>query len=50
VAHDAHRDQGRETTMQYILINYVKEDGWSKLTKAEQEQGMAAYIGVLGRP
>jgi hypothetical protein len=30
--------------MQYMLMNYVKEDGWSKLTKAEQEQGMAAYM------
>jgi hypothetical protein len=29
--------------MQYILINYVNEGGWSKLTTAEQEQGMAAY-------
>ena len=30
--------------MQYILMSYVQEAGWSKLTKAEQEQGMAAYI------
>ncbi len=29
--------------MQYILMNYVQEDGWTKLTKAEQQQGMAAY-------
>jgi hypothetical protein len=29
--------------MQYILINYVQEGGWTKLSKAEQEQGMAAY-------
>jgi hypothetical protein len=28
--------------MQYILLNYVQEDGWTRLTKAEQEQGMAA--------
>ena len=30
--------------MQYILMTYVPEDGWLKLTKAEQEQGMAAYM------
>src|ERR1700681_4048618 len=29
--------------MQYILMAYVDEGGWTKLTKAEQEQGMAAY-------
>ncbi len=35
--------------MQYILMLYVNEAGWpkltkAKLTKAEQEQGMAAYM------
>ena len=30
--------------MQYILMTYVQEDGWSRLTKAEQEQGVAAYM------
>jgi hypothetical protein len=30
--------------MQYILMTHVQEDGWTKLTKAEQEQGMAAYM------
>ncbi len=30
--------------MQYLLLLYVNEAGWSKLTKAEQEQGMAAYM------
>jgi hypothetical protein len=29
--------------MQYVLMIYVQEAGWSKLTQAEQEQGMAAY-------
>lgn len=29
--------------MQYILMAYVNENGWSKLTKTEQEQGIAAY-------
>jgi hypothetical protein len=29
--------------MQYILMLYVNEAGWTKLTKAEQEQGVAAY-------
>jgi hypothetical protein len=30
--------------MQYILMLYVNEAGWPKLTKAEQEQGIAAYV------
>ncbi len=30
--------------MQYMLMTYVQEDGWSRLTKAEQEQGAAAYM------
>jgi hypothetical protein len=30
--------------MQYILMLYVNEAGWPKLTKAQQEQGMAAYM------
>jgi hypothetical protein len=29
--------------MQYLLMLYVDEAGWPKLTKAEQERGMAAY-------
>jgi hypothetical protein len=29
--------------MQYLLMLYVDEGGWTKLTKAEQEQGAAAY-------
>ncbi|MGH9658250.1 MAG: YciI family protein [Bryobacteraceae bacterium] len=29
--------------MQCILMLYVQEAGWSMLTEAEQEQGMAAY-------
>ena len=29
--------------MQYILMLYVNEAGWPKLTQAQQEQGMAAY-------
>jgi hypothetical protein len=29
--------------MQYMLMLYVREGDWPKLTKAEQEQGMAAY-------
>jgi hypothetical protein len=36
-----------ETSMKYILMTYVKEDGWSALTKAEQEQGMAAYTSYI---
>lgn len=30
--------------MQYMLMTWVNENGWSKLTKAEQEQGAAAYM------
>ena len=29
--------------MQYLLMLYVNEAGWPKLSKAEQEQGVAAY-------
>jgi hypothetical protein len=29
--------------MQYMLLIHAEENGWSKLTKAEQEQGLAAY-------
>lgn len=29
--------------MQYLLMLYVNETGWPKLSKGEQEQGMAAY-------
>ncbi|SRR6266849_1338819 len=29
--------------MEYMLMVYVEEAGWSKLPKAAQEQGMAAY-------
>ena len=30
--------------MQYMLMTYVPEDGWNKLTPYEQERGMAAYM------
>ena len=29
--------------MKYMLMAYVQEDGWPKMSKAEQEQGLAAY-------
>jgi hypothetical protein len=29
--------------MQYLLMLYAQESGWNNLTKAEQEQGVAAY-------
>jgi hypothetical protein len=29
--------------MQYLLMLYVNEAGWLKLSKAEKEQGVAAY-------
>jgi hypothetical protein len=30
--------------MEYMLMLYIDESGWPKLTKAQQEQGMAAYL------
>ncbi|HTD95828.1 MAG TPA: YciI family protein [Edaphobacter sp.] len=30
--------------MQYLFLLYANESGWSTLTKAQQEQGVAAYI------
>lgn len=30
--------------MQFMLMTYVQESGWEKLTKAQQEQGAAAYM------
>ena len=30
--------------MQYLLMLHVEEAGWSKLTKAQQEEGAAAYL------
>ena len=29
--------------MQYLMMLYVNEAGWGKMTKAEQQQGEAAY-------
>ena len=29
--------------MKYILMAYVQESGWTSITKAQQEEGMAAY-------
>ena len=29
--------------MHYLLMLYANEDGWQALSKAEQEQGVAAY-------
>jgi hypothetical protein len=34
----------REESMQYLLMIYVNEEGWTRLTPAEQEQGVAAYM------
>jgi hypothetical protein len=30
--------------MKYMLMAYVNESGWPTMTKAEQEQGIAAYM------
>src|SRR3954463_16207732 len=42
--HDARLQPMTETPMQYILMAYVNEAGWTQMTKAEQEQGTAAYM------
>src|ERR1035438_4179212 len=34
----------RRPLMEYMLMAYVQESGWTQLTKAQQEQGMAAYM------
>jgi hypothetical protein len=33
-----------ERDMQYLLMLYSDESGWTKMTEAEQQQGMAAYM------
>ena len=33
--------------MKYMLMTYVNEAGWTRLTKAEQEQGVAAYVAYI---
>ncbi|MBB6142541.1 hypothetical protein HNQ77_000479 [Silvibacterium bohemicum] len=30
--------------MQYLLLLYAQESGWTNMSKSEQEQGMAAYM------
>jgi hypothetical protein len=30
--------------MKYILMDYVREEGWPKLTKAEKEHWLGAYL------
>jgi hypothetical protein len=30
--------------MQYLLLLHADESGWTRMNKAEQEQGMAAYM------
>jgi hypothetical protein len=33
--------------MQYILMDYVREEGWPKLTRAEQEHWLGAYRAFM---
>jgi hypothetical protein len=33
--------------MKYILMDYVREQGWPTLTKAEQEQWLGAYKAYM---
>jgi hypothetical protein len=30
--------------MEYLLVLYAEEAGWSNLTKAQQQEGVAAYV------
>jgi hypothetical protein len=41
--HDAACNSTWRIAMQYLLMLYSEEGGWNKLTKEQQEQGMAAY-------
>src|SRR5579864_5482652 len=34
----------RRVLMQYLLMLYANEAGWSNMTKTQQEQGYAAYM------
>ena len=36
--------------MQYLLLLYTNEAAWPKMTKAEQEQGAAAYTAYTEAP
>lgn len=33
--------------MQYMLMDYVQENGWNELTRAEQERWLGAYRGYM---
>lgn len=33
--------------MQYLLMIYSEEGGWDKMSKAEQEQGLASYHAYI---
>jgi hypothetical protein len=33
--------------MQYMLMDYVQENGWNELTRAEQEHWLGAYRGYM---
>src|SRR5215471_17714483 len=41
--HDARREAW-ENKMQYLLMLYVDEAGFGRLPKAQQEEGVAAYV------
>src|ERR1700712_4096660 len=34
-------------TMQYMLMAYVQENGWTQMTPEQQQQGMAAYTAYM---
>ena len=33
--------------MQYMLMAYVQENGWTQMTPEQQQQGMAAYTAYM---
>ena len=51
--HDARSRLEREIEMRYLLLTYVQEDGWSKMTKAErrahaQKMALARWAKARG--
>jgi hypothetical protein len=40
-------DKERKRDMQYILMDYVGEGGWTELSRVEQEQWLGAYRAYM---
>jgi hypothetical protein len=37
----------RETNVQYLLMDYVREDGWRELSRDEQERWLGTYTAYM---